>query len=104
MRPDPFRVIVHHRGDPGGERAASGARGRGDLRGPRARRERDQGLGAAAEPGTDDGGDVAGPGQVPPADRAGQDLPGVQPGQFRGPQGPPQPFGLMAERMPGSLR
>jgi hypothetical protein len=51
-----------------------------------------------AEAGVDDGGQVAGPGQVPFGDRGGQDLGGVQAGQFGGAQGPPQPPGLMAQR------
>ena len=49
-----------------------------------------------ADPGVDDGGHVAGAGQVPLADRVGQDLAGVQAGQFGGAQGPPQPLGLVA--------
>ncbi len=50
-----------------------------------------------AQAGVDDGGQVAGSGQVPFGDRGGQDLPGVQAGQFGGAQGPPQPFRLVAE-------
>ena len=69
---------------------------RGELRGPRAGRERDQGAEAVAEAGVDDGGDVAGSGQVPLADRGGQDLAGVQPGEFGGAQGAPEPSGLVA--------
>jgi hypothetical protein len=87
MRPDPFLPLVHHFGDLPGERAAFGVSDRGDLRGPRASRERDRGSDATPEPGADDAGDVAGSGQVPFADRAGQGLAGVQPGQFRSPQG-----------------
>ena len=51
---------------------------------------------AVAEPGVDDGGDIAGAGQVPFGDRVGQDLAGVQAGQFGGAQGAPQPFRLVA--------
>ena len=69
--------------------AAAGVGDGGDLRGPRPGRERDQGAEAAAEPGVDDGGDVAGAGQVPFGDRVGEDLGGVQAGQFGGVQGPP---------------
>ena len=49
-----------------------------------------------ADPGVQDGGQVAGSGQVPFADRVGEDLGGVQAGQFGGAQGPPQPPGLVA--------
>ena len=49
-----------------------------------------------ADPGVDDGGHVAGAGQVPLADRGGEDLRGVQPGEFGGAHRPPQPFGLVA--------
>ena len=61
----------------------------GTLRGPRAGRERDEGAEAVAEAGVDDGGHVAGSGQVPFGDRGGEDLGGVQAGQFGGAQGPP---------------
>ena len=54
--------------------AAFGVGDLGDLRGPRAGRERDQGAEPVPEAGVDDGGDVAGSGQVPLADRVGQDL------------------------------
>ena len=72
---DPVLAGVHHRGDLRGVGAASGVGDAGELRGPRAGRERDQGAEAVAEAGVDDGGDVAGAGQVPLADRGGQDLP-----------------------------
>ena len=65
---------VHRRGDLGGVAAAFGVGDVGELRGPRPGRPRDEGAGAAAEPGVDDGGHVAGAGQVPLADRSGQDL------------------------------
>ncbi len=68
----------------------------GDRRGPRARGERDQGTGPVAEAGVDDGGQVAGSGQVPFGDRGGKDSPGVQAGQLGGAHRPPQPSGLMA--------
>ena len=41
-------------------------------------------------------GHVAGSGQVPFGDRVGQDLAGVQAGQFGAAQGAPQPPGLVA--------
>ena len=93
---DPVLARVHQRGDLRGVGAAFGVGDGGELRGPRAGRERDQGAEAVAEAGVDDAGDVAGSGQVPLADRGGQDLPGVQPGQFGGAQRAPQPFGLVA--------
>jgi hypothetical protein len=49
-----------------------------------------------AEAGVDDGGDIAGSGQVPFGDRIGQDTGGVQAGQFGGAQRPPQPLRLVA--------
>ena len=93
---DPVLAGVHQRGDLGDVGAAFGVGDGGDLRGPRARGERDEGAGAVAEAGVDDGGDVAGSGQVPFGDRGGQDLAGVQAGEFGGAQGPPQPFRLVA--------
>ena len=87
---------VHQRGDLGEPGAACGVGEGGDLRGPRARRERDGGAGALADAGVQDGGDVAGAGQVPFGDRVGQDLGGVLAGEFGGAQGPPQPPGLVA--------
>ena len=93
---DPVLAGVHQRGDLGHVGAASGVGDGGDLRGPRARRERDGRAEAVAEAGVDDGGQVAGSGQVPFGDRVGQDLAGVQAGQFGGAQGPPQPFRLVA--------
>ena len=84
------------RGDLGGVGAAFGIGDGGDLRGPRARGERDEGAGPVAEALVDDGGHVAGSGQVPFGDRGGQDLPGVQAGQLGGAHGAPQPPGLVA--------
>ena len=95
---DPVLARVHQRGDLGHVGAAFGVGEGGDLGGPRARRERDGGAEAVAEAGVDDGGQVAGSGQVPFGDRGGQDLGGVQAGQFGGAQGPPQPPRLMARR------
>ena len=97
---DPVLAGVHQRGDLGQVRAACGVGDGGDLGRPRARRGRDDGAGPVPEPGVDDGGHVAGPGQVPLADRGGQHLPGVQPGQLRRAQGPPQPPGLVARLSP----
>ena len=70
----------------------------GNLPRPRARRERDGRAEAVAQAGIDDGGQVAGSGQVPFGDR-GRQYPGdVQSGQFGGSQGPPQPPCLVAQR------
>jgi hypothetical protein len=74
---DPLLAGVHQRGDLPGVRAALGVGGAGELRGPRGGRQRDERAGAAADPGVDDGGDVAGAGQVPLADRVGENLPGL---------------------------
>ena len=93
---DPVLARVHQRGDLGDVGAAFGVGDGGDLRGPRPGGERDEGAEAVAEAGVDDGGDVAGSGQVPFGDRGGEDLGGVQAGQFGGAQGAPQPPGLVA--------
>ena len=71
---------VHHGGDLRGVGVAFGVGDGGDLRGPRAGRKRDQAAELVPDPGVDDAGQVAGPGQVPLADRVGQELPGVQAG------------------------
>jgi hypothetical protein len=86
---------VHQRGDLGHVRLAFGVGESWDSRGPRAGRERNQGAEAVTETVVEDGGDVAGSGQVPVGDRVGQDTGGVQAGQFGGAQGPPQPPGLV---------
>ncbi len=96
MLADPVLAGVHHRGDLRGVGAAFGVGEGGDLRGPQARGERDQGTGPVAEAGVDHAGRVAGSGQVPLGDRVGQGLPGVQAGQLGGAHGPPQPPGLVA--------
>ena len=70
---DPVLAGVHQRGDLGDVGAAFGVGDRGDLRGPRPGRERDEGAEAVAEAGVEDGGDVAGAGQVPFGDRVGED-------------------------------
>ena len=93
---DPVRAGVHQRGDLGDVRAAFGVGDRRDLLGPRPGRERDQRAEAVAEAGVEDGGDVAGSGQVPFGDRVGQGPGGVQAGQFGGAQGAPQPLRLVA--------
>jgi hypothetical protein len=71
---------VHQLGDLGDVRAAFGVGEGGNSRGPGAGRERDEGAESAAEAGVDDGGDVAGSGQVPFGNRLGQEVGGVQAG------------------------
>ena len=93
---DAVLARVHQRGDLRGVGAACGVGDGGDLRGPRAGRARDQGAEPAADPGVQDGGQVAGSGQVPLGDGLGQDLGWVQAGQFGAAQGAPQPPGLVA--------
>jgi hypothetical protein len=93
---DPVRAGVHQRGDLGDVGLASGVGDRGNAREPRAGRDRDQQAEPVAEAGVDDGGDVAGSGQVPFGDGLGQDAGGVQAGQFGAAQGAPQPLGLVA--------
>ena len=88
---------VHQRGDLSEVGTVGGVGDLGDLRGPRAGPARDHEAEPVAEAGGDDGGQVAGTGQVPLADRIGQDLAGVQSGQFGGAQRPPQPSGLVTE-------
>ena len=92
----PVLAGVHQRGDLGDVGAAVGVGDAGDLRGPRDRRERDRAAEPVPDPGVDDAGHVAGAGQVPFGDRVGQDLCGVQAGQFGAAQGAPQPPGLVA--------
>ena len=92
---DPVLAGVHQRGDLGDVGAAVGVGDAGDLRGPRDRRERDRAAEPVPDPGVDDAGRVAGAGQVPFGDRVGQDLRGVQAGQFGAAQGAPQPPGLV---------
>ena len=56
---------------------------------------RDHGADPVPDSGVDDGVQITGPGQIPLADRSGQDLPSVQAAQLRVTQGPPQPFRLL---------
>ena len=93
---DPVRAGVHQRGDLGDVGAAFGVGEGGDLLRPGPGRQRDQGAEAVPDAGVEDGGDVAGSGQVPFGDRVGQDTGGVQAGQFGGAQGAPQPLRLVA--------
>jgi len=93
---DPVLAGVHQGSDLGHVGAAAGVGQGGDLRGPRAGRERNRGAEAVAEAGVEDGGDVAGSGQVAFGDRDGEELGGVQAGEFGGAQGAPQPFRFVA--------
>ena len=67
---------VHQRGDLPDVGAASGVGDLGDLRGPRCCRERD-GAEPVPQTGVDDGGHIAGAGQVPLANRLSQHPAGV---------------------------
>jgi len=93
---DPVLAGIHQRGDLFGVGAAARVGDGGDLRGPRPGRQRDDGAQAAADPGVDDGRDVARSGQVSFGEGLGQDAGRAQPGQFGGAQGAPQPPGLVA--------
>ena len=79
MLADAVLARVHQRGDLVSVRAALGVGDGRDLGRPRARRDGDDGADPVPDPGVDDGGQVAGPGQVPLADRGGQDLPRSRP-------------------------
>jgi hypothetical protein len=52
-----------------------------------------QRIDARADPGVQDGGDVAGSGQVAGCDGGAEDVGGVQAGEFGGVQGAEQPAG-----------
>ena len=93
---DPVRAGVHQRGDLGDVGPAFGVGEGGDLLRPRPGRQRDQDAEPVPDAGVQDGGDVAGSGQVPFSDRLGQDTAGVQAGQFGAAQGAPQPLRLVA--------
>jgi hypothetical protein len=93
---DPVLAGIHQRRDLGDVGAAGGVGEGGDLRGPWPGVQRDERAGPVPDAGVDDGGDVAGSGQVPFGDRVSQDTGGVQAGQLGGSQGPPQPAGLVA--------
>ncbi|HEX3732326.1 MAG TPA: hypothetical protein VHU91_05325 [Mycobacteriales bacterium] len=56
---DPFFAGVHERGDLGDVRAAFGIADFRELFGPGGGRKRDEGAGATADAGVDDGGDIA---------------------------------------------
>ena len=71
----------------------------GDPAGPGAVRLGKQRVDARADPGVEDGGDVAGSGQVAGGDGGADDLGGVQAGEFGGVQGAVQPPGLVRERL-----
>jgi hypothetical protein len=65
MLADPVLAGIHQRGELGQVAVAFGVGYGGNLRRPRAREGRDEGAGPVPEPGVDDGGQVAGSGQVP---------------------------------------
>jgi hypothetical protein len=66
----------------------------------------EQGIGALADAGVEDGGDVAGSGQVACGDGDADDFAGVQSGEFGGMQGAVQPAGPVGEyaTVPGRQR
>jgi hypothetical protein len=84
-----FLAGVHQLGDLGDVGAAFGVGDGGDLLGPQPGRERDEKADPVPDAGIDDGRDVAGTGEVSFADRVGEDLRGVQAGEFGAVQGPP---------------
>jgi hypothetical protein len=93
---DPVLPGVRQLGDLGDVGAAFGIGEGGNLLRPGPGRKRNQDAEPVADAGVQDGGDVAGSGQVPLGDRPGQDLGGVQAGQLGGAQGAPQPLRLVA--------
>jgi hypothetical protein len=93
---DPVLAGVHQRGDLGYKCPAGRICDHGKLLRPRPGRERDQAAGPVPDAGVEDGGDIAGSGQVSFGDRVGQGPGGVQASQFGGAQGAPQPLRLVA--------
>jgi hypothetical protein len=77
---EPALAGIHHCGDLSDVGAAFRVGDGGDLGGPRPGRQRDEGAEAVTDAGVDDGGDVAGAGQVPGGDGVGEDAGGVQAG------------------------
>jgi hypothetical protein len=88
-RGEPGQAGVLHQPERGEVRRPGPGPDGADLGGPGTRREGNRGADPVSDPGVDDGGDVAGAGQVAFGDRVVQDLPGVQAGQFGGVQRPP---------------
>jgi hypothetical protein len=80
-------AVVHQDRDLGEVCLPRGFGQLGDAAGPGALQLGEQPVDALADPGVDDGGDVAGSGQVPRVDGGADDLGGVQVGQFGGVQG-----------------
>jgi hypothetical protein len=87
-------AVVHHGGDLGQVGLPLRVGQAGDAAGPRALGLRQQLFDARPDPGVQDGGDVAGSGQVPGGDGGADDLGRVQTGQLGGAQAPVQPPGL----------
>ena len=100
MLADPVLPGVHQSGDLGEAGAAFGVGDGGGLDRPWPSGSWDECAGPVPDAGDDNGGQVAGVGQVPFADRGGQNLGGIQAGQLRSAQGPPQPPGLRAGLAP----
>jgi hypothetical protein len=86
---DQILTRVHQCGDLRQVRAALRVGDGGDLSRPRTCRDRDESADPISEPRVDDGSQVAGSDQVSLADCGDQDVPGVQPSELRGAQGPP---------------
>jgi hypothetical protein len=99
-------AVVHQCGDPGQVGVPDWVGQPGHPSGPSALPLRKQRVDARADPGVDDGGDIAGSGQVAGGDGGADDLGGVQAGQFGGVQGAEQPAGLVRKRLavPGRER
>ena len=106
MLAEPPGAVVHQGGDAGEVGLPGGVGQLGDAAGPGALRLGEQRVDARADPGVEDGGDVAGSGQVPGGDGGADDLGGVQAGQFGGVQGAVQPAGPVGElaAVPGRQR
>jgi hypothetical protein len=92
-------AVVHHRRDLGQVRAPVLVGKPGYSFGPGALGLREQRVDARADPGVQDGSNVAGSGQVAGGDGGVDDLGGVQACEFGGVQGAVQPAGLVRERL-----
>ena len=103
---EPPGAVVHHDGDLGQVDVAVRVGQLGDPPGPGALGLGEQRVDARADPGVQDGGDVAGSGQVPGGDGGADDVGGVQAGQFGGVQRTEQPPGPVGElaAVPGRQR
>jgi len=101
---EPPGAVVHHDGDLGQVDVAVRVGQLGDPPGPGALGLGEQRVGTRADPGVQDGGNVAGSGQVPGGDSGTDDVGGVQAGQFGGVQRTEQPLGQVGELAPAPGR